>query len=321
MAATQTRRNTRPRSGARLEKHIRRTAARLDGAMGVYVHHLARGETVALDADRPFQMASVFKVPLLAELTSQAAAGARSLDEQIGLTDTMKTPGSGVLKELSAGTRLSVRDLATLMIILSDNTATDILLGLVGPDAVNARLQACGLTRTVVTMGCRDLLTDLVGLAGAPDTPETRRLAADRLKRRELDYNARVYHDERANMTTPREMGRLLEQIVGAAVDGGAAPGGAPMQDGPLPAEACRLMIDIMRRQQVRDRLPLLLPPGVDLAHKTGSLTRISNDAGVLFTPSGPCIVSVFTRDLADDLKGRLAIADIGRAVYDAYAG
>jgi beta-lactamase class A len=320
MATAPTRPSARTRSAPRLHARIRRIAARLDGATGVYVHHLARGEMVALDADRPFQMASVFKVPLLAELISQAAAGARSLDEQITLVDTMKVPGSGVLKELSAGLRLSVRDLATLMIIVSDNTATDILLSLVGMDAVNARLRACGLTRTTVTMGCRALLTEIVGLADAPDTPETRRLAADRLRRRELDYNSRVYHDERANMTTPREMGRLLERVVGPTLEG--APSADASADGaPLAGEACRLMLDIMRRQQVRDRLPLLLPPGVDLAHKTGSITRVSNDAGVLFTPAGPCIVSVFTRDLADDLKGRLAIAEIGRAVYNAYAG
>ena len=295
-----------------LPARIRRVAARLDGKIGVYVHHLTRGDTVAHDADRPFQMASVFKVPLLAELMSQVVAGRRRLDEQITLTDEMKAPGSGVLKELSAGTRLSVRDLAMLMIIVSDNTATDILLDLVGADAVNARLAACGLRRTVVTMGCRSLLRDLVGLGEVPDTPETRRLAAERLRLRQLDWNARVYHDERANMTTPREMGRLMELIVRPTVNGGA--------EGPIPLEACRQILDLMRRQQVRDRLPLLLPPGVEMAHKTGSLTRVSNDAGVLYTASGPCVVSVFTRDLADDLKGRLAIAEVGRAVYDAYA-
>lgn len=280
--------------------------------MGVYVHHLTRGDTVALEADRPFQMASVFKVPLLAELMSQAVAGRRSLDEQIAVTDDMKAPGSGVLKELSGGTRLTVRDLAVLMIIVSDNTATDILLDLIGADAVNARLAACGLRRTVVTMGCRGLLRDLVGLGDAPDTSETRRLAAERLRLRQLDWNARVYHDARANMTTPREMGRLIELIVRPVLGNGT--------DGPIPREACRLMLDIMRRQQVRDRLPLLLPPGIEMAHKTGSLTRVSNDAGVLYTAAGPCVVSVFTRDLADDLKGRLAIAEVGRAVYDAYA-
>jgi beta-lactamase class A len=323
MTTASARPSGRTRTAARLQARIRRIAARLDGAMGVYVHHLARGELAVLDPDRPFQMASVFKVPLLAELASQAAAGTRSLDEEITLEDTMKTPGSGVLKELSAGIRLTVRDLATLMIIVSDNTATDILLSRVGADAVNARLRACGLSRTTVTMGCRALLTDLVGLADAPDTPETRRLAAERLKRREVDYQSRVYHDERANMTTPREMGRLLEQIVrptleDAAGTSSAAPRGG---DAPIPGEACRLMLEIMRRQQVRDRLPLLLPADAGIAHKTGSLTRVSNDAGVLFTPAGPCIVSVFTRDLADDLKGRLAIAEVGRAVYDAYTG
>jgi beta-lactamase class A len=300
------------RAPAALLARLRRVAARLDGTMGVYVHHLTRGETAALEADRPFQMASVFKVPLLAELMSQAAVGARSLDDQITLADEMKAPGSGVLKELSAGTRFTVRDLAMLMIIVSDNTATDILLDLVGTDAVNARIAACGLTRTAVTMGCRGLLRDLVGLADAPDTPETRRLAAERLRRRELDWNARVYHDERANMTTPRDMGLLIEQIVRPTLEGG--------RDGPVPREACRLMLDLMRRQQVRDRLPLLLPPGVEMAHKTGSLTRVSNDAGVLYTKTGPVVVSVFTRDLADDLKGRLAIAEVGRAIYDAYA-
>lgn len=320
-----TRTKAATRTPAALRARIRRIAARLDGTMGVYVHHLARGETVALRADRPFQMASVFKVPLLAELLSEAAAGTRSLDDQVTLTEATKAPGSGVLKELSAGTRLSIRDLAMLMIIVSDNTATDILLDLVGTDAVNARLAACGLTRTVVTMGCRALLYDLVGLAGAPDTPETRRLAAQRLRRREVDDGARVYHDERANMTTPREMGRLLELIVRPTLDGGAPltqdrPAGCAGGAEPVPREACRLMLDIMRRQQVRDRLPLLLPPGVEMAHKTGSITRVSNDAGVLFAPDGPCIVSVFTRDLADDLKGRLAVAQVGRAVYDAYA-
>lgn len=297
---------------ASLRQRIRRIAARLDGTMGVYVHHLSGRETVELNADRPFQMASVFKVPILAELMSQVASGARALDDRVTLTDGMKSPGSGVLKELSEGTALSIRDLATLMIIISDNTATDILLGLVGKDAVNARVRACGLERTTIAMSCRELLYDLVGLAGAPDTAETRRLATDRLRRRELDWGCRVYRDEGANMTTPREMGALLECTARAASAGEGS--------GSIPAEARRLMLDILRRQQVRDRLPLLLPPAVEIAHKTGSVTRVSNDAGILYTATGPCVVTVFSRDLADDLRGRMAIAQIGRAIYDAYA-
>src|SRR5579884_1449072 len=219
---------------AELRQRIRTIARRLDGTMGVYVHALASGETVEINADRSFQMASVFKVPILAELACQAVAGTLSLDERVELTEEMKAPGSGVLKELSAGTSLTVRDLAMLMIIVSDNTATDILLDRVGRNAVNARLRACGLERTTVSMSCRQLLYDLVGLSGAADTAETRRLAAERLRNRDVDWDSRVYHDEQANMTTPREMGTLLELVVRPTLaDATAGAGG-----GPLPADA-----------------------------------------------------------------------------------
>jgi beta-lactamase class A len=296
-----------------LTQRITGIASALDGTLGVYVHALEAGDQVALDADQLFPMASVFKIPILAELLCQVHAGHGSLEERVTLSDEMRSPGSGVLKELSTGTALTVGDLAMLMIIISDNTATDILLARVTKEAVNARLHACGLERTKVAMDCRELLYDLVGLSDAPRTPETRRLAVDRLRRQQIDANSRVYRDEAANMTTPREMGRLLELIVRTAREPVANPG-------PLPADVCKRMLGIMGRQQVRNRLPLLLPTAVDLAHKTGSLRRVSNDAGVLDTPKGPCVISVFGKDLGDDLEGHTAIAQVGRAVYEAYA-
>ena len=296
-----------------LEQRIRAIASALDGTLGVYVHAMKISDRVEVNADQLFPMASVFKIPILAELLCQAHSGRISLEERVPLNEEMKSPGSGVLKELSAGTALTVGDLATLMIIVSDNTATDMLLARVTKDAVNARLRACGLERTRVAMDCRELLYDLVGLSDRPDGPETRRLAVERLRRQEVDANSRVYLDERVNMTTPREMGRLLEQIVRTAREPAAALGS-------LPAEVCQRMLAIMARQQVRNRLPLLFPPAVDLAHKTGSLSRVSNDAGVLETPQGPCVISVFGKNLSDALAGQMAIARVGRAVYEAYA-
>ena len=293
----------------KLRQRLRGIAARLPGTMGIYLRALSDGEEIAVNADRPFPMASVFKIPILTELMFRVHAAQDSLEDPVMLTDAMKTPGSGVLKELSAGMALTVGDLATLMIIISDNTATDILLERVTKEAVNARLRMCGLERTSVTMNCRELLYDLVGLGTAPDTPETRRLAADRLRRREVDPDSRVYKDERANMTTPREMGALLEQIVRPTLNGGG-PG--------LPVEVCRQILAVMRRQQVRDRLPLFLPAAAEVAHKTGSFSRVSNDAGILYAPQGQCIIAIFTKDLADDFKGRLAIGQVGRAAFEA---
>ena len=296
---------------SKLRQRLRGIATRLQGTMGIYLRPLSAGEEITINADRPFPMASVFKIPILAELMTRVHAAQDSLEDRITLTEAMKTPGSGVLKELSPGTVLTVGDLATLMIIVSDNTATDILLERVTKEAVNARLRMCGLERTTVTMSCRELLYDLVGLGAAPDGPETRRLAADRLRRREIDPNSRVYNDDRANMTTPREMGSLLDQIVRPTLNGGG-PG--------LPVDVCRQILAVMRRQQVRDRLPLFLPAAVEVAHKTGSLSRVSNDAGILYAPRGQCVIAIFTKDLADDFKGRLAIGQAGRAVFEAFS-
>jgi beta-lactamase class A len=296
-----------------LTQRVRSIASALDGTLGVYVHAMGRGDQVAVNADQLFPMASVFKIPILAELLCQAQEGRVSLDERVTLGDEIKSPGSGVLKELSAGAVLTVRDLAVLMIIVSDNTATDVLLARVTKEAVNGRLRACGLERTRVAMDCREMLSDLVGLSAAPPGPETRRLAVERLRRQEIDAHSRVYRDEGVNMTTPREMGHLLEQIVRAAR-------GLEPPPGALPAEVCQTMLNIMGRQQVRNRLPLLLPPAVDLAHKTGSVNRISNDAGVLDTPQGPCVISVFGKGLGDALTGQMAIARVGRAVYETFA-
>jgi beta-lactamase class A len=112
-------------------------------------------------------------------------------------------------------------------------------------------------------------------------------------------------------MTTPREMGSLLDQIVRPTLNGGG-PG--------LPVDVCRQILAVMRRQQVRDRLPLFLPAAVEVAHKTGSLSRVSNDAGILYAPRGQCVIAIFTKDLADDFKGRLAIGQAGRAVFEAFS-
>src|SRR5215471_10841236 len=105
----------------KLRRRLRSIASRLRGTMGIYLRAAGDGEEVAVNAEELFQMASVFKIPILTELMSRVHAGQDSLEQRVTVTDEMKVPGSGVLKELSAGTSLTVGDLATLMIIISDN--------------------------------------------------------------------------------------------------------------------------------------------------------------------------------------------------------
>ena len=216
----------------------------------------------------------------------------------------MKSPGSGVLKELTSQPTLSLSDLATLMIIISDNTATDILVGRVGAAAINRRLASLGLKVTRVVMTCRQLLFDIAGKASGPFTPSAR-VEVDRiLKTRDRQFTGRAYADTNNNLTTAREMIALLEMLVTA---------------GPLSTWVREQALHYLRRQQIRDRLPFHLPPGTDLAHKTGSIAGVRNDAGILFVPRGPVLVCAFTRDLEQDLDGTNAIAEVGRLVHAAF--
>lgn len=288
-----------------LQADLERLAASVPGVIGIGVKAAWGGQPIFVNPDRAFPAASVFKVPVLLEVLSQAEEGRLRLDERVTVTDAVKSPGSGVLKELVSQPALSLLDLATLMIIISDNTATDILVERVGTAAINRRLAGWGLQTTRVAMSCRQLLFDVAGRAAGPFTPETRLEVERILKTRERVFSGRAYADSDNNVTTPREMVRLLEMLV---IDGPLSPG--------VRAQA----LDVMRRQQIRDRLPFHLPQGTEMAHKTGSIAGVRNDAGILFVSRGPIIVCAFTRDLQDDLAGTSAIAEVGRMVHGAFS-
>lgn len=294
-----------PDAGAGLRSELARLSGRLDGVLGVGVKTVWDGQEIFLEPDRPFPTASVFKIPVLIELLLQAEEGRLRLDDTVTVTEEMKSPGSGVLKELTSSPALSVADLAMLMVIISDNTATDILVDLVGKEAINQRLASWGFSVTRVPMSCRELLFELAGRPTGPFTPEARLEVEQILKVRERSFAGRAYADYDNNLTTPREMVGLLEMLV---------------RDGPLSAGVRERALHFMGRQQVRDRLPLHLPPGTEIAHKTGSIAGVRNDAGILFVPRGPVLVCAFARDLADDQAGAGAVAEVGRLVHAAFA-
>ncbi len=287
-----------------LEAGLQRLAENLDGTLGIGVKPTWDSETIFVDPDRPFPMASVFKIPVLIELVLQAEEGRLKLDETVKITEGLKSPGSGVLKELTSEPSLSLTDLAMLMIIISDNSATDVLVERVGTAAINRRLASFGLDVTRVVMTCRQLLFDMAGRPSGPFTPEARLEVEKILKTRERVFTGRAYADTDNNVTTPREMIALLETLV---------------TDGRLPAGAREQALHFMRRQQIRDRLPFHLPPATEMAHKTGSIGGVRNDAGILFLPRGAVLVCAFTRDLKEDQAGTATLAEVGRLVYEAY--
>jgi beta-lactamase class A len=265
---------------------IRGPAEGFDGRAGVSVKHLGTGESASLNGDELFPTASVFKVPVIVELYRQVEAGTMSLDEKVVLREEDKVPGSGILKELSEGLELTVRDLTELMMILSDNTATDIVTERVGMENINKTLRRLGLEKTKVVADCRDILTDF-------SSGPTWSLGT-----------------ENNDVTTPNEMLRLFEMIV----DGEAAG-----------RESCDAILSTMGRCQTGQyRLAKYLPRDkVEFAHKTGGLTgrgrSVRNDVGVVtLRQSGErYIISCFTNEAKDAYDAEEFLAKVSKNVYD----
>jgi beta-lactamase class A len=120
-----------------------------DGVIGVAVRG-AGGELFARHGDRRFRAASTIKVPIMIETYRQIERGALSLDDRHILSEEEFVPGSGVLSHLRPGLELTLADLLSLMIAVSDNTATNLILDLTGLDAVNATMQELGMTNSVL---------------------------------------------------------------------------------------------------------------------------------------------------------------------------
>jgi beta-lactamase class A len=128
-----------------LARRIAAARAWFPGEFALAAKNLRTGEEVLVDADRPMPTASTYKVPVMIEVFRQEAAGTLSLDETIEYTEDTRRLGSGVMRDLLPGTTWSTRDLVMLMVIVSDNTATRMLLERVGGgERVNATMQELG---------------------------------------------------------------------------------------------------------------------------------------------------------------------------------
>src|SRR5262249_30688127 len=187
----------------------------VNATWGIYIKSLETDEEIAIDADRQMETMSTIKIPLMIEALEQIKAGRVKLTDKYTLVAEDIRPGTGIIQRLEPGAVLSVKDLMTLMIIVSDNTATDVLYRMVGgPEAVTRRMEALGLKSTRATSSGAAWFA---ALRAAPSTEQFYREGKHPF-----------------GLSTPREMGSLLERMErGSLVD-------KPSSD---------LMLQIMRGQ------------------------------------------------------------------------
>lgn len=133
-----------------LDARIRAEIAKFRGKVMLFARNLDTGATYGLSEDQRVRTASTIKVPIMVEAFAQVSEGRVKWTRELLLTNKKKVGGSGVTEELSEGLKLTLRDAVTLMIILSDNTATNLVLDAITTDAVNKRMSSLGFKNTLL---------------------------------------------------------------------------------------------------------------------------------------------------------------------------
>lgn len=271
-------RNTVDKSGLKqLTERIASITEMTGGTWGISLFDIDTKETWEVNEHLPFYAASVIKIPIM------IAVFAASLREEIKLSSTMMLKredivgGSGVLQHMTPGTVFTIYDLVTLMIIQSDNTATNMLIDLVGTHNIQESMKDSGL--------------------------ETSRFY-HKMMRKETNQ-------KETNRITAHEMTNMLLKIAMGKI---------------VSAEACREMITILKKQQIRNSLPVKIPESDEpvsgapkqweLANKTGNVSGFRHDIGIFYVEKRWFIASILSKGV-NDLDSPEVIGKIGLSIYN----
>ncbi len=298
----------------RLQREMMRLSEAAEGTVGFAALHLETGRRVVTHEGERFPMASTYKVPIAIQLLTRVDRGELRLDSMIEVEAHDLHPGSGTLASdlfNDPGVALSVRNLLELMLLISDNSATDLCLELAGgPAAVNARLAELGVEGIRVDRPTSRLIADWLGVHGVPEngeiTGEEFRQLVAMTSEAAQERGARAFATDPRDTSTPEGMADLLEK----AWNGEA-----------LSASSTELFWDVMRRVQTgTGRLKGMLPPETVVAHKTGTIGETTNDVGVVTLPddAGHVVTVAFVKDSQVPIPDReRVIAQVTRAVHD----
>ena len=294
----------------RKSEDLQHIAARLDGQTCFAALHLESSRSVGVNADVPAPMASTVKIALAISVLARADAGSLDLDAMIDIEPRHLRPGHGLIaSRLGApGVSFSMRQLLRLMLVESDNTATDVLFEVVGgPQTVLDRVSALGIEemrvdRTILQMMSDRRWTEPADAASSYDLAEWKARAAN-LTARQLESAGRAFLEDGRDTTTANAMVRLL-----ASVHAGEA----------LSARSTAELMRCMAAYATGgSRIRAGLPQGASVANKTGTLVGVvSADVGIVTLPGGDHIaLSIYVVGSANNAAEQdRVIADLARA-------
>jgi beta-lactamase class A len=281
-----------------LQQQLEAISATHHGHVALYAQQLSTGRNVAMDSDAVVQTASVIKLTILFEAMEQIRAGKARWDDKLTLAPGDGVSGSGILGLLDTPQTLTLKDVLTLMVIVSDNTATNMAIDRLGLDAINRRIAWMGLKDTH--------LYKKIGKPASGPMPEDQPKFG-------------------LGKTTAREMARVIERI-------GRCQLGAPEEASqPGDAAICTVALTMLRNQFYRDTIPRYIEAmdaseaGSGIASKTGSLNAVRADVALVAGKSGPIVISIFTYGNTDtswtvDNEAEVTIARLARAIVAAWS-
>ncbi|MDX2151287.1 MAG: serine hydrolase [Bryobacteraceae bacterium] len=244
-----------------LDARIRAAVNGFQGTVSLFAKNLSTGAEYGLRAGERVRTASTIKLPIMAAAFAAVERGDAKWSERLKMTAEDKVSGSGVIRELADGSELTLRDLVHLMIVVSDNTATNLVLDRISADFVNREMDALGLPQT---RALRKVLGDGRNLKPTP-SGHSREGKLEEFRRFGL------------GVSTPREMAVLLEKLHRGQV---------------VSPAASREMLAILQRQQYKDGIGRFLDEE-KVASKSGSLDALRSDAGIVETPRGPVVIAI----------------------------
>jgi len=263
-----------------MDHRIRTAIAGFHGATSLYAKNLDSGATYGIRDNEKVRTASTIKLAIMATVFDSIAKGRAKWTDKLTLRDSDKVGGTGIIREFDDGTRLDIRDLVHVMIVLSDNTATNLLLDKFPAETVNSFMDSLGLPNT---RSMRKVLID--------GNPPSGFSAAGR-----LEENKRFG----LGSTTPHEMVTLIERMERREL---------------VSPDASREMIAILKRQQWRNGIARRTGD-LPVANKTGSLNLMRSDVGIVYSHGGRIAIAITVDDLqkvdySADNPGDIFISDL----------
>jgi len=297
----------------RAVRQIELVSKATDGVVGVSATHIESGRTISLRGSDAFPMASSVKVPIAVQVMKLVDSGQTRLDKMVSLTPQDLHPGSGKLTDLffHPGVVLSVENLMELMLVISDNSAADLMLREAGgPQAVTSQMRSLGLNGIRVDRSIAVLISDWMGAKNIPPENEWNRDMWDRLydavpQAQHMRARRAQWSDPR-DTATPDDMTRLLVHIWKKDI---------------LSADSAEVLLGMLKRCQTgKSRIKGMLPAGTEVAHKTGTLGGVVDDIGVITLPgdAGHIAISVMSKaSTKPEESAEKAVAEVARTIYD----